>query len=394
MTENKNQRRDDQRPATALRWDDAAIKQMQDVMLDLETAGTAPGCAILTIGAVTFGPAGLGNTFYAAVSLASATALGLTIDPDTIAWWMKQSEEARAAAFQADGWPLVQVLRELSDWFAAQGAVRIWSHGASFDVPIIEVAYRAASLPAPWKFWDVRDTRTLYDLAGVKPDRSQGMHHNALDDARAQAEAAVTALQLLAPRAQAGAPADPAGEMLDMLGRIHPFAMEKADREKAYERLERAYCIQQPWPVPDQACIVWRADLMDMRYDLVHKQAVFESWKRERADRSPATRDVLAERLRQVEKEGHAHEEDDAYVQGELGAYAAFYAMPPGAREWPAEETGYGATWGEAIIPADWTPPKPGARRCELVKAGALILAEIERLDRAAASAGQEGGAV
>lgn len=70
---------------------------------------------------------------------------------------------------------------------------------------------------------------------------------------------------------------DPTAEMLDMLGRIHPFAMEENERAKAYKRLERAYCIQQPWPVPDQACIVWRGDLMDMHHDLIHKQACFDS---------------------------------------------------------------------------------------------------------------------
>ena len=56
--------------------------------------------------------------------------------------------------------------------------------------------------------------------------------------------------------------------------------------------------------------------------------------------------------------------------------------MPPAAREWPASDTGYGETFGTALCPEDWTP-KFGDRRRELVKAGALILAEIERLDRA-----------
>lgn len=97
-----------------------------------------------------------------------------------------------------------------------------------------------------------------------------------------------------------------------------------------------------------------------------------------------AARDVLAERRRQIEAEGYDPENDDAHVLGEIGAYAAYYAMPPGVREWPATETGYADTFGEAIVPGGWTPPRPGDRRRELVKAGALILAEIERIDRAA----------
>jgi hypothetical protein len=94
--------------------------------------------------------------------------------------------------------------------------------------------------------------------------------------------------------------------------------------------------------------------------------------------------DVISERQRQVDTMGYDFEHDDAHPCGEIAAYAAFYAMPPAAREWPATETGYGATFGEAIIPADWTMPQTGDRRRELVKAGALILAEIDRLDRAA----------
>jgi hypothetical protein len=106
-----------------------------------------------------------------------------------------------------------------------------------------------------------------------------------------------------------------------------------------------------------------------------------------------AARDVLAERRRQVDAEGYEPEHDDDHVLGEIGAYAAYYAMPPGVREWPATETGYADTFGEAIVPDGWTPTPPGDRRRELVKAGALVLAEIERLDRVAARVSESGGA-
>lgn len=98
---------------------------------------------------------------------------------------------------------------------------------------------------------------------------------------------------------------------------------------------------------------------------------------------SEAACDVIAERHRQVSSEGWTPEHDDEHVNDEIAAMAAFYAMPPGARDWPASETGYGDTLGEAIKPDGWDD-KAGDRRRELVKAGALIIAEIERLDRAA----------
>lgn len=112
-------------------------------------------------------------------------------------------------------------------------------------------------------------------------------------------------------------------------------------------------------------------------------------WRQQRATarqvQTIAAADVLAERRRQVERLDRLPEYDDESKGGEIAAYAAYYAMPKAAREWPATETGYGDTFGEAIVPADWSRPKPCDRRRELVKAGALILAEIERLDRATA---------
>ncbi len=96
-----------------------------------------------------------------------------------------------------------------------------------------------------------------------------------------------------------------------------------------------------------------------------------------------AAQDVLSERRRQVISEGWTPAHDDGHVNDEIAAMACFYAMPPGARDWSAKDTGYGDTFGAAIIPNGWDA-KEGDRRRELVKAGALVLAEIERLDRAA----------
>lgn len=77
---------------------------------------------------------------------------------------------------------------------------------------------------------------------------------------------------------------NPADVLLEIVGRIQPFALprEEDTQQKRYERLRKAYCIAQPWPVPDQACLVWRADLMHMAGDLVHKQAYFDNEKRKR----------------------------------------------------------------------------------------------------------------
>lgn len=88
-----------------------------------------------------------------------------------------------------------------------------------------------------------------------------------------------------------------------------------------------------------------------------------------------AARDVLAERQRQISAEGWSTHHDDAYTGDQLALAASCYALPPGEFEIPGPPQQW--PW-----PSAWW--KPGDRRRELIKAGALILAEIERLDRAA----------
>lgn len=89
---------------------------------------------------------------------------------------------------------------------------------------------------------------------------------------------------------------------------------------------------------------------------------------------TPAANDVLAERLRQISAEGWAPEHDDEYQYCEMAVAAACYIM---ADDDP--RAGVPELWP---WPSEWW--KPTNVRRDLVKAGALILAEIERLDRAA----------
>ncbi|QQB32795.1 hypothetical protein I6I07_19305 [Achromobacter deleyi] len=98
-----------------------------------------------------------------------------------------------------------------------------------------------------------------------------------------------------------------------------------------------------------------------------------------------AARDVLAERQRQVSNEGWTPEHDDQYTAGDMASAAACYASQ-GRYHYP-EPGEPGPNWPWA---AEWW--KPSTYRRNLEKAGALILAEIERLDRAAALTAQEGG--
>ncbi|MBU9164500.1 hypothetical protein [Burkholderia multivorans] len=95
-----------------------------------------------------------------------------------------------------------------------------------------------------------------------------------------------------------------------------------------------------------------------------------------------AARDVLIERRRQIEVKGWTSEHDDERTCEEIAAMASYLAMPIGVRNWPMNGTNSGATLGQAILPDGWVVRIETDRRRELVKAAALVLAEIERMDR------------
>lgn len=93
-----------------------------------------------------------------------------------------------------------------------------------------------------------------------------------------------------------------------------------------------------------------------------------------------AATDVLAERTRQQNSENWSHEHDDQYAKNELALAAAVYALPPAIREMMLGSM----SLVKMLWPWDWAWYKPRSRREDLVRAGALILAEIERIDREA----------
>ncbi|AFA44896.1 hypothetical protein [Rhodobacter capsulatus] len=105
---------------------------------------------------------------------------------------------------------------------------------------------------------------------------------------------------------------------------------------------------------------------------------------------SQAEQDVLDERRGQRTREGFDAAHDDAHELGEMALAGACYAR----EAWSALALGVGDTPVPGWAPEDWPWHsswwKPSGNRRNLVKAAALILAEIERLDRAAA---RKGGA-
>ena len=90
-------------------------------------------------------------------------------------------------------------------------------------------------------------------------------------------------------------------------------------------------------------------------------------------------REIDEERTRQIASEGWTAEHDDGHTNGELARAAGCYALHAGLPE-PAQVAA-GHAPGDWPWDAAWWKPKD--RRRDLIRAAALIVAEVERLDRA-----------
>ena len=165
---------------------------MQDIMLDLETMGTGPAAAIVAIGAVEFdlGTRQLGRRFYQVVDLKSSVLEGGILDADTVCWWMKQSDAARAV-FSAPAQHIMQALRMFGE-FAGEccgaGDLNIWGNGAAFDNVVLASAFDRSGIQRPWAYQNDRCYRTVKALHPEVSWERVGTAHNALDDAISQAQ--------------------------------------------------------------------------------------------------------------------------------------------------------------------------------------------------------------
>lgn len=177
---------------------------MTHIMLDIETLGLKPGCVVLSVAMVRLSDLASMSIVLNGEEQHKA---GLVFSQDTWNWWQGQSPAARSAAFD-NPQEVRAALGYIGQWlrWATEGAEPwhhidswfIWCHGASFDAPILAEVFERFEMPVPWQYNQVRDTRTLYDLAGVELSAFQaGERHIALNDAMCQAKAAVRALGLL-----------------------------------------------------------------------------------------------------------------------------------------------------------------------------------------------------
>lgn len=157
---------------------------MNNVIIDLETLGRNPGTVVISIGGYCLETK---ETFYQSINIDSNLKYGLTIDPDTLTWWMNQSDDARKV-FTEPKVNLPNALNALKNWLRSLGKINIWGDGSMFDLSILEACYRACNMSYPWHYTQCCCYRTLKKLFPQFEKPRHGVYHRADDDARTNGE--------------------------------------------------------------------------------------------------------------------------------------------------------------------------------------------------------------
>ena len=130
---------------------------MIDFVLDIETLGINPGAPILSIGAVCGESA-----FYEVIHPTEGTA-----DNQTVQWWRTTpSAVARKHVFSDmnERRPLKDALVNFVEYIKENNPDRFWGCSPDFDYKHIEYWLKHYGMEVPWKFYQLRDVRTIRDF--------------------------------------------------------------------------------------------------------------------------------------------------------------------------------------------------------------------------------------
>lgn len=178
---------------------------MKRIMVDIETLATTQDASVIAIGLCSFDTTGVTDSAHLRIQRKDWHGLA---DPQTVGWWMEQSDAARNETFLGADRIAADVAAYTLSQFA-HGADEVWANDPSFDVSILRrwwarVAEHHPAVGAfPIHYRVERSCRTIYSLARARgADLSQAwavdfVAHNALEDACAQARAVILARQAL-----------------------------------------------------------------------------------------------------------------------------------------------------------------------------------------------------
>jgi exodeoxyribonuclease VIII len=190
------------------------MKNVVDIMVDIESAGTKVTAPLLSIGARVFDikSCKLDEPFFLAIDPVSSFQAGIA-EADTIQWWMKQTKEAQDNAWNNPAAVHIsRALVQFAEFIKAKTRyhtvpVRLWGNAARFDMGILDYQYDKASMQMPWSFrfemcyrtlknsyksWSMDKSKELNPDLWKQLKGGEELRHSALYDANIQALHAIS----------------------------------------------------------------------------------------------------------------------------------------------------------------------------------------------------------
>lgn len=172
-----------------------------DVMFDLETLGLKTNSVVLSIGAVAFGPKGLGQEFYVEIDPDQPNR---SLDINTIKWWTQQPIPMpfNGIVFLKDAFEDflsnylfgISTVENQNNLIINNKKIILWCNGTDFDWGITRTVIDTYDIQHLVRYDSIRDYRTLRKLFSHIPEPEIVQKHNALEDAKLQARHAVDIL--------------------------------------------------------------------------------------------------------------------------------------------------------------------------------------------------------
>lgn len=168
---------------------------MKSIMLDIETLGTNPDAAVISVGMCAFNQ-------DKGVIASDGWAINCRdwhgeINPHTVKWWSEQNEVAREFSFNGSA-PAMDVAAAILAFHAQWGGDECWANDPDFDLVILRKWWARTRAPGqfPIHYREARSCRTIYAEArrlGIFYEGWGGnsVAHHPTDDACSQARAVV-----------------------------------------------------------------------------------------------------------------------------------------------------------------------------------------------------------
>lgn len=154
------------------------------ICVDLETLSTRNNAVIVTIAAVkfNFGSDDM-ESFSVNIDPRDSKSYGLDIAADTMEWWKSQPKEA-VKAWQHSRISLIEGLDAFTKFCGDSNSLLFYSVYPVFTFPKLEASYSVVDRPTPWKYYNIRDTNTIYWL--TQSDHKKPVVNDALSKCYSQ----------------------------------------------------------------------------------------------------------------------------------------------------------------------------------------------------------------